>query len=79
MIGKLLSLNGIGGIEKGLDNLMTPIDPDPEFVRNLGTKLRFPKSVTIEQYYDTKSTSLFLLIAGMILGIITVFLLRKLR
>lgn len=66
-------------IEKGLGYLMTPVDPDPDFVRNLGARLRFPKSVTIEAEPITKSTSLLLLVAGMILGIATIFLLRKLR
>jgi len=79
MIGKLMTINGIGGIERGLGNLMTPIDPDPDFVRNLGAKLRYPKSVTIEADNHATSTNLLLLLAGMILGIVAIFLLRKLH
>ncbi len=79
MVGKWMDVNNVGGIEKGLDFIMTPVDPDPEFVRNLGVRLRYPKSVTIEADTYAKPTALLLLLAGMIFGIVTVFLLRKLR
>ncbi len=79
MVGKWMDVNSVGGIEKGLDFLMTPVDPDPEFIRNLGVRLRYPKSVTIEADSYAKPTTLLMLLAGMILGIVAIFLLRKLR
>ncbi len=79
MLEKTMDFNQIGGIEKELGVFMTPVDPDPDFVQSLGRRLRAPKSVSIEGELLSRPVALFVILFGLVAGIVSVFLLRRLR
>lgn len=79
MISEMMNFNRVGGIERGLGHFMTPIDPDPDFVSKLGSRLRHPKSVSLELQSSPRPAAMMVLMAGFILGILSVVLLRRLR
>lgn len=79
MLGEMTNFNKTGGIESGLGKFMTPIDPDPEFVQKLGFRLRQPKNVSLELVSSPRPAVMMVLMAGFILGILSVILLRRLH
>ncbi len=79
MLGEAVEFNQVGKIERGLGDYMRPVDPDPDFVQKLGVRLRYPKAVTLETRSLSGPAALLVLLAGLILGIFSVFLLRRLR
>jgi hypothetical protein len=79
MLGNTMDFNQVGKIERGLGFFMRPVDPDPDFVQKLGVRLRNPKNITLEDGSRTKSAALLVLISGLVVGILSLFLLRRLR
>ncbi len=79
MLGEATNFNQVGKIEKGLGFFMRPVEPDPEFVQKLGTRLRVPKNVTLEGGPQAKPAALMLLLAGLVVGILSLLLLRRIR
>ena len=79
MLGEVMDFNKVGGIERGLGYFMTPIDPDPEFIRKLGSRLLQPKVVTMEGGSSPKPVAIVILLAGFIIGIVSFFVLRRVR
>lgn len=79
MLGEAVEFNQVGKIERGLGHYMRPMDPDPDFVQKLGVRLRYPKAVTLETGSLTRPAALLVLLAGLIIGMFSIFLLRRLR
>jgi hypothetical protein len=79
MLGEATEFNPVGKIERGLGFFMRPVEPDPDFVQKLGSRLRVPKNVTLEGGAQAKPAALLLLLAGLIVGILSLLLLRRIR
>lgn len=74
-----MDIEQVGKIEKGLGIFMTPIDPDPDFIQKLGSRLRNAKLVSIEGQPLGGFTTLMVVLAGLIVGMISLILIRWLR
>lgn len=79
MLGEAVEFNQAGKFERGLGDYLRPVNPDPDFVQNLGIRLRQPKTVSLETGSLTGPATLLILLAGLIAGILSLLLLRKLR
>lgn len=79
MLGQMMDFNQVGGIERGLGQFMTPIDPDPDFVKKLGSRLLQPKVVHVEDVSSPRPVAIVVLLAGFVIGVVSVLLLRSLR
>jgi hypothetical protein len=64
-------------LERKLINSLSPVQPDPQFVTRLQTRLSTPATVVLE---DPVRTGAFLIIAGgLFAGALLVWLLQRLR
>ena len=68
-------MNGLGGLEDILSNLIEPVNPDPKFVAALKLKLSNAPAVLIEQ--GNKHLPLFAAAAGLAAGVFLFYMLSK--
>jgi len=48
----MMETHFLTGIEKDLSVYLKPVDPDPEFVQTLGSRLSRPQAVILERRQD---------------------------